>query len=390
MRVSANAAHLSSFVSSLLLSGHDDRWRGRISLVDPTNARQVPVEAVAAKMLSDQSELTAVVTVLHDQTEAIEKEKLYGEVKRASEELEAKVRDATAELAHQNELLRRQAVALEQASTAKSQFLANISHEFRTPLNAILGYTSMLLGSMYGAMDDPQRRVLSRVDANSRHLLVLISDILDISRIEAGRMPVQISSFRIDDVVSAVTEEMEAVIARSPVTVTFELAPRTPAIHSDQQKVKQVLVNLLSNALKFTHEGSIRVTTGFDRRSGMLTVEVADTGIGIATTDQQRIFEDFQQVDSSTTKPYSGTGLGLSICRRFADMLGGRIAVQSELGVGSTFRLSLPSRLRPQTRRASDAAANGDEPEATAAADGAADGATETEAIGDAGMMQTT
>jgi len=384
LRVSANAAHLSSFVSSLLLSGRDDRWRGRISLVDPTSARQVPVEAVAAKMLSDQSELTAVVTVLHDQTEAIEKEKLYGEVKRASEELEAKVRAATAELAHQNELLRRQAVALEQASTAKSQFLANISHEFRTPLNAILGYTSMLLNNMYGSMDDPQRRVLSRVDANSRHLLVLISDILDISRIEAGRMPVQISSFRIDDVVSSVTEEMEAVIARSPVRVIFELAPRTPAIRSDQQKIKQVLVNLLSNALKFTHEGSIRVTTGFDRRSGLLTVEVCDTGIGIAMEDQQRIFEDFQQVDSSTTKPYSGTGLGLSICRRFADMLGGRIAVQSELGVGSTFTLTLPSRARAQARRES-ASADGEETDS----DGTpVDAATETDAFGD--VMQTT
>jgi signal transduction histidine kinase len=261
------------------------------------------------------------------------------------------VRAATAELAHQNELLRRQALALEQASTAKSQFLANISHEFRTPLNAILGYTSMLLSNLYGGMDETQRRVLSRVDANSRHLLVLISDILDISRIEAGRMPVQISSFRIDEVVSQVTEEMEAVIARSPVSVQFALAPRVPAIRSDQQKIKQVLVNLLSNALKFTHEGSIRVTTGFDRRSGVVTIEVRDTGIGIAATDQQRIFEDFQQVDNSTTKPYSGTGLGLSICRRFADMLGGRIAVQSELGVGSTFRLSLPTRARTQARR---------------------------------------
>lgn len=350
-RVSANTAHLSSFVSSLLLSGRDDRWRGRISLVDPTTARAVPVEAVAAKMLSDQSELTAVVTVLHDQTEAIEKEKLYGEVKRASEELEAKVLAATAELAQQNELLRRQAVALEQASTAKSQFLANISHEFRTPLNAILGYTQMLMNNLYGQMDDAQRRVLSRVDANSRHLLVLISDILDISRIEAGRMPVQISSFRFDDVAQQVREELEAVIARSPVDVQFVLAPRVPAIRSDQQKVKQILVNLLSNALKFTHQGSIRVTTGFDRAAGVLTVEVRDTGIGIAPVDQQRIFEDFQQVDNSTTKPYSGTGLGLSICRRFADMLGGRIAVQSELGVGSTFTLSLPARAPAHIRR---------------------------------------
>jgi signal transduction histidine kinase len=179
---------------------------------------------------------------------------------------------------------------------------------------------------------------------------------------------------------------MEAVIARSSVAVTFELAPRTPAIRSDQQKVKQVLVNLLSNALKFTHKGSIRVTTGYDRRSGMLTVEVRDTGIGIATEDQGRIFEDFQQVDSSTTKPYSGTGLGLSICRRFADMLGGRIAVQSELGVGSTFTLSLPSRLRSQTRRAG-AAADGEETEVTAA-EGTTE--TDTEAFGDADVMQTT
>ncbi len=388
--ITANVAHLSSFVSSLLLSGRDDRWRGRISLIDPTTARQVPVEAVAAKMLSDQSELTAVVTVLHDQTEAIEKEKLYGEVKRASEELEAKVRAATAELAHQNELLRRQALALEQASTAKSQFLANISHEFRTPLNAILGYTSMLLSNMYGSLEETQRRVLSRVDANSRHLLVLISDILDISRIEAGRMPVQISSFRIDDIVSQVTEEMEAVIARSPVPVEFELAAGVPAIRSDQQKVKQVLVNLLSNALKFTHTGSIRVTTGFERRSGVLTIEVRDTGIGIAPADQQRIFEDFQQVDSSTTKPYSGTGLGLSICRRFADMLGGRIAVQSELGVGSTFTLSLPTRGRTQPRRTGSDTSNGsgsDDTDRMTTQDPASDGTTLGEAID---ALQTT
>lgn len=349
-RVSANEAHFSSFVSSLLLSGADARWRGRVSLSDPATGRIVPVEAVAGKMMSDQSELTAVVTVFHDQTEAIEKERLYDELRRASGQLEVKVQAATAELEHQNELLRQQALQLEQASAAKSQFLANISHEFRTPLNAILGYMSMLLNGAYGEVMETQRRILTRVDANSRHLLALISDILDISRIEAGRMPLQVSTFQIDDLVRQVTEELDAVIARSPVGVIFELAPRVPPIRSDRQKVKQILVNLLSNALKFTHEGSIRLKAAYDRMNGSLTIEVRDTGIGIAAQDQERIFEDFQQVDSSPTRSYGGTGLGLSICRRFADMLGGSISLESELGLGSTFTLSLPVRARTGRR----------------------------------------
>jgi signal transduction histidine kinase len=349
-RVRSNEAHFSSFVSSLLLSGADARWRGRVALADPATGRMVPVEAVAGKMMSDQAELTAVVTVFHDQTEAIEKERLYDELRRASDQLEAKVQAATAELEHQNTLLRNQAVALEQASAAKSQFLANISHEFRTPLNAILGYTSMLLNGAYGEVLDTHRRIVSRVDANSRHLLALISDILDISRIEAGRMPLQLSTFQIEDLVRQVTEELDAMIQRSPVRVEFVTAPRMPPIRSDRQKVKQVLVNLLSNALKFTHEGSIRVMTASERAAGTLTIEVRDTGIGIAPADQQRIFEDFQQVDSSPTRSYGGTGLGLSICRRFADMLGGSITLQSTLGQGSTFTLSLPMRARAARR----------------------------------------
>lgn len=349
-RVSSNEAHFSSFVSSLLLSGADARWRGRVALADPATGRMVPVEAVAGKMMSDQAELTAVVTVFHDQTEAIEKERLYDELRQASDQLEAKVQAATAELEHQNTLLRNQAIALEQASAAKSQFLANISHEFRTPLNAILGYTSMLLNGAYGEVLDTHRRIVSRVDANSRHLLALISDILDISRIEAGRMPLQLSTFQIDDLVRQVTEELDAMIQRSPVAVEFVTAPRVPPIRSDRQKVKQILVNLLSNALKFTHEGSIRVMTAYDRAAGTLTVEVRDTGIGIASADQARIFEDFQQVDNSPTRSYGGTGLGLSICRRFADMLGGRVALQSTLGQGSTFILSLPTKVRAARR----------------------------------------
>jgi len=345
-RVNANEAHFSSFVSSLMVSGEDSRWLGRIALAEPATGRTVPMEAVAGKMLTDQSELTAVVTVLHDQTEAFERERLYGELKRASDELEVKVRHATGELALQNELLRRQALELEQASAAKSQFLANMSHEFRTPLNAILGYTSMLLNGAYGEIADNQRRVLTRVDANSRHLLALINDILDISRIEAGRMPLQLSTFHADDLVREVREELDGVIARSPADVRFALAPRVPPLKSDRQKVKQILVNLLSNALKFTPQGYIEVRTAYERRAGEMTIWVRDTGIGIAPADHEKIFEDFRQVDNSPTRAYGGTGLGLSICRRLAEMLGGRMALESTLGEGSTFALILPVRSR--------------------------------------------
>jgi PAS domain S-box-containing protein len=341
-RVSTNDAHFSSFVSSLLLSGSNELWRGEIGLLEPNTGRMLPVEAVAGKILSEQNELTAIVTILHDRTEALEKARLYGELKQASEQLEAKVRTATEELARHNELLRRQALALEQASALKSQFLANMSHEFRTPLNAILGYTNMLLQGTYGELSHTQRRSLARVDSNSRHLLALISDILDISRIEAGRMPLQISRFRAGELVAEVLQELEPVISHSAVRLEVKSRGRIPVIRSDRQKVKQILVNLLSNALKFTHEGRIRIGSAHDADAGIVRLFVSDTGIGIDPAHHQKVFEDFRQVDSSPTRAYSGTGLGLSICRRLATMLDGRILLESRVGEGSTFTLELP------------------------------------------------
>jgi PAS domain S-box-containing protein len=354
-RVSTNDAHFSSFVSSMLLSGSDERWRGEIGLIDPVTGRVLPVEAVAGKILSEQNELTAIVTILHDRTEALEKARLYGELKQASEQLEAKVRSATAELAHHNELLRRQALALEQASTLKSQFLANMSHEFRTPLNAILGYTSMLLQGTYGDLSATQRRSLSRVDSNSRHLLALINDILDISRIEAGRMPLQVSRVSAAELIAEVVQELEPVIAQSEVALEVRNRGRIPVIRSDRQKVKQILVNLLSNALKFTHEGRILVHSEYDSAARAVRMAVSDTGIGIDPAHHDKVFEDFRQVDSSPTRAYSGTGLGLSICRRLATMLGGRITLRSTVGRGSTFTLELPvsTRGRPAGAAAS-------------------------------------
>jgi len=320
----------------------DQRRVGEIGLVDPKTGDQMPVEAIAGKIVSEQGELTAVVTILHDRREAIEKAKLYEQLKRASDELERKIQAATADIAQQNELLRRQAIELEQASQLKSQFLANMSHEFRTPLNAILGYTSMVLQGLGGPIEPAAKRQLRRIESNGRHLLTIINEILDISRIEAGRMPLQISRLRIPDLVAEVKAELEPIIIRSKIAVSSQLDKDLPILVTDRQKVKQILLNLLSNALKFTHHGSVTITARRHARERAVTVSVTDTGIGIAPADQEKIFEDFRQLDNSPTRAYGGTGLGLSICRRLAEMMDGRITVESQVGKGSTFTLTLP------------------------------------------------
>jgi signal transduction histidine kinase len=345
-RFRSNDAHFTSFISNLFLSGAELRHRGGISLVDPETGASIPNEAISGKILSDHGEVIVVVTILHDRTEEVEKARLYDEIARASAELEQKVREATAELARQNELLRRQHIELAQASALKTQFLANMSHEFRTPLNAILGYTSMLLQGVSGELPPAPRRSLARVDANARHLLGLINDILDIARIEAGKMPVTLSEFKLDDVIGEVMTEVEPLIDRSELDVTTELASGIPAVRSDRQKVKQIVLNLLTNALKFTPQGWVRICTRYDAETNRVAIAVGDSGIGIAPDDQSRIFEDFRQADASPTREYGGAGLGLSICRRLAGMLDGQIALESALGRGSTFTLVLPLRLR--------------------------------------------
>jgi signal transduction histidine kinase len=345
-RSRTNNAHFSSFLSHLLSHGAARMWRAELHLVNPATGESLPMEAVASKVLSDQGETTSIVTLLQDRTEAREKARLLEQLTEASSELEAKVHAATAELAEQNEKLRRQALQLEQASAAKSQFLANMSHEFRTPLNAILGYTNMLLQGVSGEMTPQQKRNLQRIDSNGRHLLQVINEILDITRIEAGRMPLNLSDFALPELVQEVMAELDPIVARTKLSVSAALSPELPQVHSDRQKVKQIVLNLLSNALKFTHEGSVQVAAEYDLGTSMVKICVKDTGIGIAPEHQEKIFEDFQQVDSSPTRAYGGTGLGLSICRRLATMMGGRVSVQSVLGQGSTFTLHLPRRMR--------------------------------------------
>jgi signal transduction histidine kinase len=339
--VRSNDAHFSSFVSNLFLTGSGLRWRGEISLTDPTSLQPLPVEAIAGKVLSEHGEVTAVVTILHDRTEALEKARLYEQLKSASEQLEEKVHEATAELVRRNELLQRQHLELEQASQLKSQFLANMSHEFRTPLNAILGYTSMLLGGVSGEVTPPQKQKLERVDSNSKHLLSIINDILDISRIEAGKMPVHLEEFELPTLLGDLLAELEPLIQKAKLQALTEIADLPPLL-SDRQKVKQIVLNLLTNAIKFTPQGFVKVRAACDARKREISISVQDTGIGIAEQDHAKVFEDFRQADSSVTREYGGAGLGLSICRRLSAMLDGRIELQSRLGQGSTFTLVIP------------------------------------------------
>src|SRR5918996_568742 len=340
--VQANDAHFSSFVSNLFFEGGSLRRSGSIGLVDPSSGAALPMEAISGKIVSEQGEVTALVTILHDRTEELERARLFEELKNASAELELKVRQATAELVRQNELLRRSHIALEQASASKSQFLANMSHEFRTPLNAILGYTSMLLKGVSGELTAHQRRNLERIDSNSHHLLSIINDILDITRIEAGKMPLTVAEFPIPDLICEVLAEVEPLIARSKLTVSTQVDDGLPPLRSDRQKVKQVVINLLTNALKFTPQGWVTVTAGGEPTGSRVAIAVADSGIGISPKDQEVIFEDFRQADDSPTRQYTGAGLGLAICRRLASMLGGELTVRSALGEGSTFTLRLP------------------------------------------------
>ena len=236
---------------------------------------------------------------------------------------------------------------LEIASKHKSQFLANMSHELRTPLNAILGYAELMLDSIYGEPSDKMRAVLERLQSNGRHLLGLINDVLDLSKIEAGQLTLSLDDYSLSDLVHGVVAAVEPLAAEKRLMFKAEVTPGLPAGRGDERRLSQVLLNLVGNAIKFTDKGEIAIRAS--ATNGAFTVAVCDTGPGISMADQAKIFEEFQQADSSITKMKGGTGLGLSIAKRIIEMHGGRIWVESELGKGSKFHFTVPVRVEAQT-----------------------------------------
>ncbi|MBY0251133.1 MAG: response regulator, partial [Methylobacterium organophilum] len=227
-------------------------------------------------------------------------------------------------------------------NAAKSQFLANMSHELRTPLSAVIGYSEMVQEELEDIGEADLVTDMKKIETNARHLLGLINDVLDISKIEADRVEIYAEDFEVAAVVQEVAVTVEGLVAKKGNTLALELEPGLGSAHTDVTKLRQCLINLLSNAAKFTEDG--RITLAVTRADGALRFAVTDTGIGMTQEQLGKLFERFTQADASTTRRFGGTGLGLAITRAFAEMLGGAIAVESRDGAGTTFTLTLPAR----------------------------------------------
>ncbi|HLQ33376.1 MAG TPA: ATP-binding protein [Chloroflexota bacterium] len=242
--------------------------------------------------------------------------------------------------------LESQNLELEQASRMKSDFLANMSHELRTPLNAIIGFSDVLLEELFGELNDKQREYTQDVLTSGHHLLALINDILDLSKIESGKMDMDMRDFSVLEVLESGLKMIRQRAAEHAIQLEFDIAPGTDVIQGDQRKVKQILFNLLSNAIKFTPDGgSVRITTR--QIEGGVEITVSDTGIGIAPEDQEKVFDEFQQVGASARQEREGTGLGLALVKQLVELHGGRVWLESEVGQGSTFTFTLPQAAVP-------------------------------------------
>jgi PAS domain S-box-containing protein len=349
--IRGNDTKFTSFISEFAILDSDSR-RERMILVNPRSGADLPVEVVSGKVRNERRETIAIVSVLHDLTKQVENERLYEALKQLNAELEGRIREATADLAEQNARLQWQSQEVERANKLKSEFLASMSHELRTPINALIGYTALLLDGVLGEITPKQRDALTRGRAAAEHLLALINDILDLAKIEAGKMPLHVTSVPVGDVVQEVAQQIEPMVRKKQLEFVTDVAPDAPGLITDRTKVKQVLLNLLSNAVKFTTTGGVTIRAR--RVMSGVQIDVIDTGIGIRPDDLQAIWEDFRQVDQSRTREFGGTGLGLSITRKLLDRLGGSITVKSVYGEGSTFSVLLPLSVSATDLRASD------------------------------------
>jgi signal transduction histidine kinase len=235
---------------------------------------------------------------------------------------------------------------LAEASQHKSQFLANMSHELRTPLNAILGYTELIIDGIYGETPEKAQTVLKRVESNGKHLLGLINDVLDLSKIEAGQLKLSLTDYSMKDVVYSVFSAVEPLATKKKLDFKVDVPPDMPPGYGDGQKLTQVLLNLAGNAIKFTDAGEVVIKAA--AVNGAFSVAIHDTGPGISAADQTKLFQQFQQADNSITKTKGGTGLGLAISKRIIEMHGGSISVDSSVGHGSTFTFTLPVKVERQ------------------------------------------
>ena len=269
-----------------------------------------------------------------------ERKRAEEELRQYREHLEDLVRDRTQELEKRTQQLETANIRLREADRLKSVFLASMSHELRTPLNSIIGFTGIMLMGMTGKLSEEQHKQLMMVKNSANHLLGLINDVLDIAKIEAGRVTLSLERFEIGEVVDSVIETVSPMAAEKGLELVREV-PSGLTLTSDKRRVKQILLNIIGNAVKFTEHGNVTISAAV---SGDKTLELrfTDTGIGIKEEDMKKLFSPFQQIDVSLTKAYEGTGLGLYLCKRLASLLGGDIVASSRYGKGSEFTVVLP------------------------------------------------
>jgi hypothetical protein len=250
-----------------------------------------------------------------------------------SHTLEAVVKERTAELAAARD-------RAEESDRLKSAFLAVMSHELRTPLNSIIGFTSIVLQGLAGPLSEEQTRQLGMVQGSARHLLELINDVLDISRIEAGEVEIVLKAFDVPEAIEKAVQKVIPLAEKKGLTLAVEVAPEVDRITSDRRRVEQILINLLNNAVKFTEHGEVRIECCLS--NDRLVTRVMDTGIGINPEDVGKLFTEFRQLDTGLNRKQEGSGLGLSICKKLVALLDGDIRVESKPGEGSVFTFTLP------------------------------------------------
>ncbi len=328
------------------------------SFTDITDRRRAEQELREARAELERrvQERTADLALLNDMlaAELRERQRTEDELRRAHDELEMRVHERTADLILVNRSLQEAKDAAEEANSTKSRFLATMSHELRTPLNSVIGFAGVLLKNRQGTLSPQDLAYLTRIHENGRHLLGLINDLLDLSKIEAGRIELTRMPVDLATLVGELLHQLGDNLLKPSVRLSAEVPPGLAPLVTDPTRLKQVLLNLVGNALKFTDAGSVTVRVTADERSRRPgTIEVRDTGIGIPPERHEAVFQAFQQADDSTERRYGGTGLGLAISRSLLQAMGHRLTVQSALGAGSTFTIHFDAEsLEPARRRA--------------------------------------
>jgi PAS domain S-box-containing protein len=321
------AAHVSGVARYLASGERRLDWRGTEIVALHRDGRELPMEIRFA-----QFDLDGEIHFVGFLRDIAERKRAEAEIREAQQRLEQRVAERTHELSQANQRLL-------ELDRLKSEFLATMSHELRTPLNSILGFTDLLRKGLAGPVNAEQQRQLDFVHGSGRHLLALINDLLDLSRIESGRMEVAHEEFEFGAVVEDVAAQLRPLAQRKQLALVLEV-PRPLSWRGDRRKVYQVLLNLVGNALKFTEQGEVRVRGAVSHEG--LAVEVRDSGIGIAADQLPHLFQAFRQIDSGIGRSHDGSGLGLYLTRKLLELMGGRIEVESAPAVGSTFRIVLP------------------------------------------------